>query len=102
MATVNLKDLKAIELGWPHNIGCEGITFINICTWLEATYGEDYFFPPFTDRPSYEKTSKELMEWCTDNGVYYYGAGREDFSFSVAGEEAMKEDRKVVLFEDLS
>jgi hypothetical protein len=53
-------------------------------------------------RPSYEKTSKELMEWCTDNGVYYYGAGREEFSFSVAGEEAMKEDRKVVLFEDLS
>ena len=48
------------------------------------------------------KTSKELMEWCIDNGVYYYGAGREDFSFSVAGEEAMKEDRKVVLFEDLS
>ena len=98
---VAIKDIKTTNLAWPHNIGCEHITFINIVHYMEARYGEDYYFN-FMTRPAYEKPSKELMEWCTDNGVYYYGAGREDFSFSVAGEEAMKEDRKVVLFEDLS
>ena len=53
-------------------------------------------------RPSYEKTSKELQEWCTDNGVYYYGESRENFYFTNAGEEAMKAGCKVVLFEDFS
>ena len=102
MATVNLKDLKAIELGWPHNIGCEGITFINICTWLEATYGEDYYFPPFKNRPSYEKTSKELMEWCKENNVHYYGADRENFNYETAAYQALYLGKKVVIVEDFS
>ena len=101
MATVNLKDLKAIELGWPHNIGCEGITFINICTWLEATYGEDYYFNPMS-RPSYEKSSKELMEWCKENNVHYYGADREDFSYETAAYQALYLGKKVVIVEDFS
>ena len=102
MATVNLKDLKAIELGWPHNIGCEGITFINICTWLEATYGEDYYFPPFKNRPSYEKTSKDLMEWCKENNVHYYGADRENFNYEIAANQAQYLGKKVVIVEDFS
>ena len=101
MATVNLKDLKAIELGWPHNIGCEGITFINICTWLEATYGEEYYFNQMT-RPSYEKSSKELMEWCKENNVHYYAADRENFNYETAANQAQYLGKKVVIVEDFS
>ena len=101
MATVNLKDLKAIELGWPHNIGCEGITFINICTWLEATYGEDYYFN-LMPRPSYEKSSKELMEWCKENNVHYYAADRENFNYETAANQAQYLGKKVVIVEDFS
>ena len=98
---VAIKDIKKTELMWPYNIGCEHITFINVVHYMEARYGEDYYFN-FMTRPSYEQTSKEMMEWCTDNGVYYYGESRENFYFTNAGEEAMKAGCKVVLFEDFS
>jgi len=106
---VDIKDIKTTNLAWPYNIGCEHITFINVVHYMEARYGEDYYSNLMTPT-SYEQTNliewctanKEMMEWCTDNGVYYYGAGKEDFSFGVAGQEAMKEDRKVVLFENFS
>jgi len=106
---VDIKDIKTTNLTWPYNIGCEHITFINVVHYMEARYGEDYYSNLITPT-SYEQTNlidwctanKEMIEWCTDNGVYYYGAEKQDFSFSVAGQEAMKEDRKVVLFEYFS
>ena len=63
---VAIKDIKKTELMWPYNIGCEHITFINVVHYMEARYGEDYYFN-FMTRPSYEKTSKEMMEWCEEN-----------------------------------
>tara|TARA_R100000426_G_scaffold74430_1_gene52125 strand:+ start:226 stop:525 length:300 start_codon:yes stop_codon:yes gene_type:complete len=98
---VAIKDIKKTELMWPYNIGCEHITFINVVHYMEARYGEDYYFN-FMTRPSYEKTSKELMEWCEENDVHYYGESRENFYFTNAGEEAIKAGKKVVLFEDFS
>ena len=41
---VAIKDIKTTNLAWPHNIGCEHITFINIVHYMEARYGEDYYF----------------------------------------------------------
>ena len=57
---VAIKDIKTTNLAWPHNIGCEHITFINIVHYMEARYGEDYYFN-FMTRPAYEQTSKELI-----------------------------------------
>ena len=51
---VAIKDIKTTNLAWPHNIGCEHITFINIVHYMEARYGEDYYFNIMT-RPSARK-----------------------------------------------
>ena len=98
---VAIKDIKTTNLAWPHNIGCEHITFINIVHYMEARYGEDYYFN-FMTRPSYEKTSKELMEWCKENNVHYYGADRENFNYEIAANQAQYLGKKVVIVEDFS
>jgi len=98
---VAIKDIEKTELFWPYNIGCEHVTFINIVHYMKARYGEDYY-SDFAGRPSYEQTSKELMEWCEENNVHYYGECRENFYFTNAGEEAIKAGKKVVLYEDFS
>jgi len=98
---VAIKDIKKTELMWPYNIGCEHITFINVVHYMEARYGEDYYFN-FMTRPSYEKTSKELMEWCKENNVHYYAADRENFNYEIAANQAQYLGKKVVIVEDFS
>ena len=98
---INLKDLKVTELAWPTNLGCEGITFINVVDYLDAAYGSEYYTDP-SSRPSYDEVSDNMLQWCLDNDVHYYGAERENFLFFTAAEQAIKRGKKIVLFEDFS
>ena len=98
---INIKDLKVTELAWPTHLGCEGITFINVVDYLDAAYGSEYYTDP-ASRPSYDEVSNNMLQWCLDNDVHYYGAERENFLFFTAAEQAIKRGKKIVLFEDFS
>ena len=50
------------------------VKVINVCDWLDHTYGEDW-----DKHPYYETSGKDLMAWCEKNNSYYYARGREDF-----------------------
>ena len=88
-------------MAWPTNLGCEGITFINVVDYLDAAYGAEYYTDP-ASRPSYDEVSNNMLQWCLDNDVHYYGAEREDFLFFTAAEQAIRRGKKIVLFEDFS
>ena len=49
--------------GVPYTLYSEDGVFmvkcVNICDWLDVTYGDD-----FMSHPDYETTGKELMAWC--------------------------------------
>lgn len=79
----------------------DGIRVINICDWLTAAYGEEFWDHRF-DNPDYEQTGKELMAWCADNDSAYWAAPREDFSVHVAARFARVRGHKMVVVEDLS
>jgi hypothetical protein len=70
---------------------------VNICHWLDFTYGDD-----FMSHPDYETTGKALMEWCEANNSHYYAAEREDFFIHTAISEAVKAGKDTVVVEDMS
>ena len=70
---------------------------VNICDWLDFTYGDD-----FMSHPDYETTGKELMAWCAVNNSHYYARDREDFFIHTAIREALEKGKDTVVVEDLS
>ena len=70
---------------------------VNICDWLDFTYGDD-----FMSHPDYETTGKELMAWCAVNNSHYYARDREDFFIHTAIREAIENGKDTVVVEDLS
>ena len=70
---------------------------VNICDWLDFTYGDD-----FMSHPDYETTGKELMAWCAVNNSHYYARDREDFFIHTAIREALENGKDTVGVEDLS
>ena len=70
---------------------------VNICDWLDFTYGDD-----FMSHPDYETTGKELMAWCAVNNSHYYARDREDFFIHTAIREALENGKDTVVVEDLS
>ena len=70
---------------------------VNICDWLDFTYGDD-----FMSHPDYETTGKELMAWCAVNNSHYYARDREEFFIHTAIREALEKGKDTVVVEDLS
>ena len=70
---------------------------VNICDWLDFTYGDD-----FMSHPDYETTGKELMAWCAVNNSHYYARDREDFFIHTAIREALENGKDTVVVEDMS
>ena len=70
---------------------------VNICDWLDFTYGDD-----FMSHPDYETTGKELMAWCAVNNSHYYARDRENFFIHTAIREALENGKDTVVVEDLS
>ena len=70
---------------------------VNICDWLDFTYGDD-----FMSHPDYETTGKELMAWCAVNNSHYYARDREDFFIHTAIREAIENGKDTVVVEDMS
>ena len=70
---------------------------VNICDWLDFTYGDD-----FMSHPDYETTGKELIAWCAVNNSHYYARDREDFFIHTAIREALENGKDTVVVEDLS
>ena len=96
------KDTWTLEDGTPyeefHTIaGHQLVKVVNICDWLDNTYGDD-----FMSHPDYETTRTSLMEWCKDNNAHYYARDRESYSTYEAIHEAIEKGNKVVVVEDLS
>lgn len=84
------------------NLGqMDGVTIINICEWLSATYGEEFWDNRFSN-PDYEDTGTELMEWCADHNAAYWAAPREDFNIEKAVAFARERGNRLVVVEDLS
>ena len=73
------------------------VKVINVCDWLDHTYGEDW-----DKHPDYETSGKDLMAWCEKNNSYYYARGREDFSLAEAVRLSIEADQDIVVVEDLS
>lgn len=94
MKNVNAKKLPDLNV-------IDGIRVINICDWLTAAYGVDYWGSNI-DQPDYEQTGKELMSWCAENNSAYWAAPREDFSVQVAARFAKSRGHSMVVVEDLS
>jgi hypothetical protein len=92
----NLPDLNVID----------GVRVVNICDWLTAAYGEDYWGSNI-DQPDYEQTGKELMSWCAENNSAYWAAPRggvenDDFFIQKAVSFAKARGHSMVVVEDLS
>tara|TARA_R110002060_G_scaffold43373_3_gene54812 strand:- start:25 stop:339 length:315 start_codon:yes stop_codon:yes gene_type:complete len=87
--------------GVPYTLYSEDGVFmvksINICDWLDHTYGDDW-----SKHPDYETSSKDLMVWCESNNSHYYSEGREDFFMFEAILEARVAGKDTVVVEDLS
>ena len=87
--------------GVPYTLYSEDGVFmvkcVNICDWLDFTYGDD-----FMSHPDYETTGKELMAWCAVNNSHYYARDREEFFIHTAIREALEKGKDTVVVEDLS
>ena len=70
---------------------------VNICDWLDITYGDDW-----SKHPDYETSGKDLMVWCEKNNSHYYAEPREDFFIFNAVREAIEAGKDTVVVEDLS
>ena len=70
---------------------------VNICHWLDFTYGDD-----FMSHPDYETTGKALMAWAKENNSHYYATDREDCFIHTAIREAIENGKDTVVVEDLS
>mgnify|MGYP003387513533 CR=1 FL=1 len=72
--------------GVPYTLYSEDGVFmvkaVNICDWLDHTYGNDW--------------------WCEKNNSHYYSEDRENFFMFNAVEEAIKAGKDTVIVEDLS
>jgi hypothetical protein len=85
---------------WPlgyQNPPATTVKVVNICRWLDFTYGLDW-----SNRPDYETTGKALMAWCEANDSHYYARCREDFSEPEALIEAVEAGKTTVVVEDMS
>ncbi len=93
-------DPKILE-GMPHTLYSEDGVFmvraINICDWLDHTYGDDW-----AKHPSYKVCSKDMIAWCKKNNSYYYGQCREKFFMTEAINETILNEQDIVIYEDLS
>ena len=87
--------------GVPYTLYSEDGVFmvkaVNICDWLDITYGDDW-----SKHPDYETSGKDLMVWCEKNNSHYYVADREDFFEFKAVREAVEASKDCVVVEDLS
>ena len=87
--------------GVPYTLYSEDGTFmvkcVNICDWLDFTYGDDW-----AKHPAYETSGKDLMSWCAANNSHYYARDREDFFIHTAIREALEKGKDTVVVEDLS
>ena len=87
--------------GVPYTLYSEDGTFmvkcVNICDWLDFTYGDDW-----DKHPAYETSGKDLMAWCAVNNSHYYARDREDFFIHTAVREALEKGKDTVVVEDLS
>ena len=79
----------------------KGVMVINICNWLTAAYGEEYW-DRVESQPDYDQVNSELMRWCADNNSAYWAAPKEDFSYQEAVQFAKDRGHKMVVVEDLS
>lgn len=79
------------------NDGTFMVKAVNICDWLDHTYGDDW-----SKHPDYETRIKDLTAWCDKNDVHYYSRDRDGFFMSEAVEEAIAGNKTAVVVEDLS
>ena len=70
---------------------------VNICDWLDFTYGDDW-----GKHPAYETSGKDLMAWCAVKNAHYYARDREEFFIHTAIREALEKGKDTVVVEDLS
>ena len=70
---------------------------VNICDWLDITYGDDW-----SKHPDYETSSKDLKVWCEKNNSHYYSEEKYNFFMFEAVGEAIKAGKDTVVVEDLS
>ena len=87
--------------GIPYTLYSEDGVFmikaVNICHWLDASYGDDW-----SKHPDYKTSGKDLMVWCEKNNSHYYAEPREDFFIFNAVREAIEAGKDTVVVEDLS
>ena len=87
--------------GVPYTLYSEDGVFmvkaVNICDWLDITYGDDW-----SKHPDYETSGKDMMAWAEENNSHYYAEDRENFYMFNAIEEAIKAGKDTVIVEDLS
>lgn len=93
MRTINgVKIMETILKGHP----AKAIDVINICDWMDFTYGDD------RNWADYETSGDALLKWCKKNDCTYYAAPRECFSIMKAVNSAYDNGFKAVVVEDLS
>ena len=87
--------------GVPYTLYSEDGVFmvkcVNICDWLDFTYGDDW-----DKHPAYETSGKDLMAWCAVKNAHYYARDREEFFIHTAIREALEKGKDTVVVEDLS
>ena len=87
--------------GVPYTLYSEDGVFmvkaVNICDWLDITYGDDW-----SKHPDYETSGKDLMVWCESNNSHYYSEEKYNFFMFNAVSEAIKAGKDTVIVEDLS
>jgi hypothetical protein len=87
--------------GIPYTLYSEDGVFmvksVNICDWLDHTYGNDW-----SKHPDYETSGKDLMAWCKSNNSHYYAEEKYNFFMFNAIDEAIKAGKDTVVVEDLS
>ena len=96
----SITDNSVID-GVPYTLYSEDGVFmvksVNICDWLDFTYGDDW-----SKHPDYETSGKDLMAWAEENNSHYYSEDRENFFMFNAIGEAIEAGKDTVVVEDLS